>query len=99
MADYGSSGIWGRSDSGPFRSGEVAHEALGLPAELARDFDAWIKSCWMNYEASERFDRVVFNARGLALAQALKRHVGPEIEIVFVPEVEDGGRRVEQIVN
>ena len=96
MAEYGSSGVWLAEPVGPFRHGMIGHARLGLPDDLAARFDAWIARYWQRREAG--FDTAAFNVEGLELARALKRHVGPNTEVVFAPEAEDGGLLPEQVV-
>jgi hypothetical protein len=96
MAEYDSSGIWAAEPVGLFRHGMVGHARLGLPPELASRFDAWIESYWRRLDGS--LDLESFNAEGLELAQALKRHVGSDTEVVFALE-SDEGLRPEQVVD
>lgn len=96
MADYGSSGVWTAEQVGPFRHGMVSHSALSLPDDLAARFNAWIAWYWQRRDAA--FSTAPFNAEGLKLARGLKRHVGPQTEVVFAPEAEDGGLLPEQVV-
>jgi hypothetical protein len=96
MAEYGSSGIWAAQAVGPFRHGMVGYAALRLPADLAARFGAWIEGYWRRREDAVEVER--FNAEGLALARALKRHVGPGTEVVYAPEAADGGLSPEQII-
>jgi hypothetical protein len=96
MAEYGSSGVWAAEQIGPFRHGMVRHSTLSLPDDLAARFEAWITRYWQRRESE--FDTALFNAEGLELARALKRHVGPQTEVVFAPEAEDGGLLPEQVV-
>ena len=96
MADYDSSGVWAAGPIGPFRHGMVSHAALALPADLAARFDAWIEQYGQRPDAG--FRTAAFNADGLALARALKRHVGPATEVVFAPEADDGHLLPDQTV-
>ncbi len=96
MADYMSSGIWAAEPTGLFRHGMVEHARLGLPAELAARFRAWIR--WYDQQPEVRLEVGRFNAEGLELARALKRHFGPATEVVFAPEADDGGPLPEQVV-
>jgi hypothetical protein len=96
MDEYGSSGVWAAEQVGPFRRGMVRHSTLSLPHDLATRFNAWIGRYWLRREAG--FDTASFNSEGLELAQAIEHHVGPETEVVFTPEAEDGGLLPEQLV-
>jgi hypothetical protein len=90
MAEYGSSGIWAIEPIGPFRHGMLPHEKLGLPPELARQFESWISLYWKRTEPVP-FDTVGFNAIGREAARQLKQFVGPETYVEYVPELPDGG--------
>jgi len=90
MAEYGSSGIWVVEPTGPFRHGMIEHRSLHLPEELAGSFRNWIDRYWKILDAAEDFDTSAFNKEGRRLAQALKRHVGPKVMVLFVHEAEDG---------
>src|SRR5262249_15494768 len=96
MAEYRSSGVWVAEQVGLFRHGMVRHSTLSLPDDLAAQFDDWITWYWQR--RNDKFDTASFNAKGLELARALKRHVGPETEVVFAPESEDGGLLPEHLV-
>jgi hypothetical protein len=67
----------------------VSHERLGLPAELASRFAAWIQRYWARADRKP-FDTKAFNAEGRSLAIALKAFVGRNTEVVFEPETQDG---------
>jgi hypothetical protein len=97
MAEYGSSGIWVAEPVGPFRHGMVGYTRLRLSADLAARFTAWIERYW--HRLNDEFDTKAFNSEGLALAFALKRHVGPDTEVVFAPESEEGGLEPERIID
>ncbi len=97
MADYGSSGIWGATPVGPFRHGMVGYSRPRLPADLVARFEAWIEWYWQRLDGG--FEAAPFNAEGLELARALKRHVGPDTEVVYAPEAEDGGLEPEQVID
>lgn len=91
MAEYGSSGIWVIGPIGPFRHGMIEHHALGLPLELAQQFDGWIMEYASPLENPDHpLDIASFNATGRALAGALKRFLGPTCEVEYLPEQEDG---------
>jgi hypothetical protein len=91
MAEYESSGIWGIVQIGPFRHGMIEHQALGLPPELAQQFDAWIMEYTSQLESPNHpLDVASFNATGRALAEALKRFLGPAYEVEYLPQQEDG---------
>ena len=84
MADYGSSGIWDQR-------GMIEHHALGLPSELASHFDEWIMEYTSPLEHPDHpLDVTAFNATGRALATELKRFLGPEYQVEYLPEQEDG---------
>jgi hypothetical protein len=74
----------------------VEYARLGLSADLASRFEAWIAGYWQRLDGA--FEAAPFNAEGLELARALKRHVGPSTEVVFAPEAEDGGLGPEQVI-
>jgi hypothetical protein len=97
MAEYGSSGIWVAEAVGPFRHGMIAHKKLGLSDELAERFAAWIERYWARLR--DDFDVKAFNAEGRALAVALKKFVGPETEVVYESETENGGLLAPQIIH
>ncbi len=96
MAEYGSSGIWAAEPIGPFRHGMVGYARLALPDDLTARFAAWIERYWRRLDGG--FEAGPFNAEGLELARALKRHVGPDTEVVFAPEAEEGGLEPEQVI-
>jgi hypothetical protein len=98
MAEYESSEIWAVEQMGPFRHGMVSYARLGLPTELAARFASWIESYLQRLNGGH-FEASAFNAEGLALAQALKQHVGAATEVVFAPEAEDGGLLAEQVID
>ncbi len=89
MADYGSSGIWVDEPIGPFRHGMITHRRLGLPAELAAQFAAWIDKYWAR-SGRRPLDVPSFNAQGRSFAVELKRFVGAETTVLYEPELEDG---------
>ena len=97
MAEYGSSGIWVAEPFGPFRHGMVEHRKLGLPADLAARFAAWIEEYWARAEGRP-LNVAAFNDEGRSLAIALKRFVGPNTRVVFEPELEDGGLGLPEII-
>src|SRR5262245_23706785 len=88
MADYGSSGIWIDGMVGPFRHAMAEHRDLGLPDDLAAQFEAWINLYWARAD-KKSLDLASFNAEGRALAIALKAFVGSETEVVFEPVTSD----------
>ncbi|MCC6624923.1 MAG: hypothetical protein IT385_26990 [Deltaproteobacteria bacterium] len=91
MAEYGSSGIWGSvARGGIFRHGMIEHAALGLPADLAAAFDAWIRR-YEDEGPSGRLDAADFNREGLALAVRLAEWVGPGGHVEYQGEAPDGG--------
>jgi hypothetical protein len=96
MAEYGSSGIWATEPVGPFRHGMLRYSRLGLPDDMVARFEVWIEKFWQR--KNDAFDVVSFNAEGLELARSLKRHLGPETEVVFAPEAENGGLDPEQVI-
>jgi hypothetical protein len=91
MADYASSGIWVVKPVGPFRHAMIEYHALRLPEELARRFTNWINEYWKVLDLPEEFDLTAFNQQGRALARELKKHVGLETTVLFVPETKEGG--------
>jgi hypothetical protein len=97
MAEYSSSGIWAAEPFGLFRHGMVGYARLGLPADLAARFAAWIEKYWRRLDGG--LDLVAFNVEGLELARALKRHVGASTEVVFAPESDEPGLRGDQIID
>jgi hypothetical protein len=97
MAEYGSSGIWAAEPVGPFRHGMVPYAKLHLDADLILDFEAWILRYWQRRESG--FNTPAFNAEGLRLAKELKRHMGPETEVLFAPESESGGLEAELVID
>jgi len=92
MAEYGSSGIWGVSTrpGGIFRHGMLEHDALGLPAELRADLDAWIRR-YEDEGPGGHLDVADFNRQGLALAQRIAAALGPDQRVEFQGEAPDGG--------
>jgi hypothetical protein len=89
MAEYTSSGIWAVQPTGGFRHGMVSHATLGLPPDLSARFNAWNEAYMQGY-LHGALGLEGFNAEGLALAQALKRHVGAATEVVFAAESQSG---------
>jgi tetratricopeptide (TPR) repeat protein len=65
----------------------ISHRHLGLPAELATSFEEWIAL----FGDRGTLGLWEFNATGRTLAVALKTFVGPQTEVTFEPEDEDGG--------
>ena len=96
MAEYGSSGIWVAEAVGPFRHGMIATRRLGLPDELTERFAAWIERYWARRR--DDFDVEAFNSEGRSLAVALKAFVGPDTEVVFEGEANDGGLLAPEII-
>jgi len=96
MAEYCSSGIWVTEPVGPFRHGMIDHKRLGLPKEMAERFAAWIEG--YSGRLREGFDARAFNVEGRVLAVALKAFVGPETEVVYEGETEDGGLLAPEII-
>jgi hypothetical protein len=97
MAEYGSSGIWVAEAFGPFRHGMIDYKRLGLPDELAAKFAAWVDRYWARADRRP-FDEAAFNAQGRSLAIALKEFVGPDTQVIFEPELEDGGLGAPEII-
>jgi hypothetical protein len=97
MAEYGSSGIWVAEPCGPFRHGMIEYKKLGLPADLAARFAAWIEVYWA-WAEGRPLDVAAFNEEGRSLAAALKRFVGPNTQVIFEPELEDGGLGQPEII-
>ena len=97
MAEYGTSGIWVAESVGTFRHGMIDHKKLGLPDALAERFGAWIERYWARLR--DNFDPKAFNTEGRALAVALKGFVGPETEVVYEGEAEDGGLLSPEIIH
>lgn len=93
MAEYGSSGIWAvstRADGGLFRHGMVEHAALGLSAELAANFEAWIRR-YEEEAPSGLLEVEDFNREGLSLATRLAAFVGSDRVVEYQGEAADGG--------
>ncbi|HLV98931.1 MAG TPA: hypothetical protein VKT82_09665 [Ktedonobacterales bacterium] len=100
MAEYGSSGIWGIGQVGVFRHAMIRHLDLGLPPELAQGFDEWIAEYTSRlYESADAFDVLAFNAKGRALAAALKGLLGPQSYIEYLPETEDGSLGAAEVIS
>ncbi|MEO8609198.1 MAG: hypothetical protein ABI690_15010 [Chloroflexota bacterium] len=91
MAEYMSSGIWVIGERGAFRHGMIEHASLKLPTNLAQAFNDWIEWYEDNLSTDEViFDIEKFNAEGLRLATELKKFLGSDVYVEFVPEGEKG---------
>jgi hypothetical protein len=90
MAEYGSSGVWLIGQQGAWRHVMIEHSSLRMPAELAEGFRRWI-DWYERWLEDAPFDTPPFNAEGRRLASALKRFVGPDVYVEFVPKTDRGG--------
>ena len=97
MADYGTSGIWADGATGSFRHGMIEHADLGLPAELAASFDAWIERYWERRQWS-RLDSESFNRTGRELAVQLKAFLGWGTGVPFQAELWPAGLGPEELL-
>ncbi len=85
---------------GVFRHAMMRHMDLGLSSELAQGFDEWIAEYTSRlYESADTFDVLAFNTQGRALAVALKRFLGPENYVEYLPETEDGGLGTAEVIS
>jgi len=95
MADFGGAYAWARRSQRERGVGpNIADACAGFPDEyivpeqLCADFRAWViwfEKCWDN----DDFDWPPFHARGIALAQRLKRVLGPRFVVIYEKPAED----------